>query len=86
MQENGHITLYEREQLAIFRVQSFGSCQIGWELGRPASSISRELKRNSNQTGSYRSASAEGLYLYRHQQNCFLDQNPEVAQFVRKRL
>jgi len=86
MTEYGHITLDEREQIALFRVQGFGPCKIARELGRPASTISRELKRNSNQDGSYRSGSAEGRYFYRRRRERLLDQTPELAAFVRERL
>ena len=67
-------------------MQGFGPCQIARELERPASTISRELKRNSNQDGSYRPGSAEGRYFYRRQRDRLLDQNPDLAVFVRERL
>lgn len=86
MSEYDHITLEEREQIAFFRSQNFGPTQIARELGRHTSTISRELKRNSNKDGSYRASSAEGRYLYRRQRERLLDQDHRLAEFVRERL
>ncbi|MBL4747316.1 MAG: hypothetical protein JKY17_00530 [Magnetovibrio sp.] len=52
----------------------------------PASTISRALKRNSNQDGSYRPGSAEVRYFYRRRRERLLDQTPELPAFVRERL
>jgi IS30 family transposase len=39
--------------------------EIGRELGKNKSSISRELKRNGNRDGSYNPRRGTSLYLYR---------------------
>ncbi|MBL4748729.1 MAG: hypothetical protein JKY17_08270 [Magnetovibrio sp.] len=72
--------------MALFRRQGFEPCQIERELARPASTMSRELKRNSNQDESYRLGSTEGRYFYRRPRDRILDQNPDLAAFIRERL
>jgi IS30 family transposase len=42
-----HLSLYEREQIAIFKALGFSLREIGRRLGRSHSSISRELRRNN---------------------------------------
>ena len=86
MSEYDHITFEEREHIALFHAEGMGLRRIGREIGRSTSTISRELKRNSNKDGSYRPASAEGRYLFRRQRERILDQDKASALFVRERL
>jgi len=86
MSEYDHISFEEREQIAIFRQQGYGPSRIGRELGRHASTISRELRRNCRKDGSYGATFAEGSYLFRRQRERLLDQNSALAEFVRDRL
>ena len=79
MPEYGHITLEEREQIALLRLSGLGIRSIARVLERDAGTISRELHRNSNKDGSYRPHSAEGRYFYRRQRSRFLDRNLEVS-------
>ena len=41
-----YLSFADREELAILRVQGFGIREIGRRLGRPGSTVSRELRRN----------------------------------------
>jgi len=42
-----YLSLAEREELAILRVQGAGVREIARQMGRSASTISRELRRNA---------------------------------------
>lgn len=42
-----YLSFAEREELAILHAQSFGVCEIARQMGRSASTISRELRRNA---------------------------------------
>jgi len=47
------LTLYERDQIAIYRAKGFTFKEIGQLLGRSGSTISREYNRNLNDDGVY---------------------------------
>jgi Helix-turn-helix domain len=42
-----YLSFSEREEIALFRVQGLSGREIGRRLGRPACTISRELRRNA---------------------------------------
>lgn len=42
-----YLSFQEREDIALFKAQGHGVCEIGRRLGRAASTISRELRRNA---------------------------------------
>lgn len=44
-----HLSIQEREKIAIYRAQGLSLCQVAKLLGRDKATISRELKRNSDQ-------------------------------------
>ena len=48
-----HFTATERESLRVMRSENKSMHAIARKLGRNVSSISREVKRNSNRDGSY---------------------------------
>ena len=52
-----HLTLSEREELMYFLAKGYSMRHIAKELGRSASTISRELKRNTSK-GEYQSIMA----------------------------
>ena len=60
-----HLTLDERERLAALKAEGLGLRAIARQLGRAASTISRELRRNALPKGGYLPAHAEGCYLER---------------------
>ena len=54
-----YLSIAEREEIAILHAQRCGVREIGRRLGRPHSTISRELARNSNRDATYRATSAQ---------------------------
>jgi IS30 family transposase len=57
-----YLSFAEREEIALYRAQSFGVCVIARKIGRTASTVSRELRRNSaTRSGSfeYRATTAQ---------------------------
>jgi IS30 family transposase len=57
-----YLSFAEREEIAIYRAQSFGVRQIARRVGRDPSTISRELRRNAatrGRTGEYRASTAQ---------------------------
>jgi hypothetical protein len=59
-----YLSFSEREEIALFRVQGLSGREIGRRLGRPACTISRELRRNAaTRSGGleYRASTANGM-------------------------
>jgi transposase, IS30 family len=59
---------------------------IAGQLGRAASTISRELRRNAPPRGGYLPVHAEGCYLERRRRPAILERDAKLARFVRERL
>jgi IS30 family transposase len=81
-----HLRLQEREQLAALRAEGLSLRTIAARLGRAASTISRELRRNALPKGGYLPVHAEGCYLERRQRPAILERDAKLARFVRERL
>jgi transposase, IS30 family len=81
-----HLRLEEREQLAGLRAEGLSLRAIAARLGRAASTISRELRRNALPRGGYLPVHAEGCYLERRQRPAILEHDAELGRFVRERL
>ena len=81
-----HLRLEEREQLAALRAEGLSLRAIAARLGRAASTISRELRRNALPRGGYLPVHAEGCYLERRQRPAVLERDAKLARFVRERL
>jgi IS30 family transposase len=64
-----HLELEERERLAGLKAEGLSLRAIARALGRAASTISRELRRNALPRGGYLPAHAEGCYLERRQRS-----------------
>lgn len=83
-----HFTIKEREKLFEFIAQGLKPIEIAQKLGRSRSSISRELKRNSNEDGSYSPSEAEKKY-HQRRKRCVrkkcLD-NIKLREYVTKKL
>ena len=62
-----HLRLEERERLAALKSEGLSLRAMARQLGRAASTISRELRRNALPKGGYLPARAEGCYLERRQ-------------------
>src|SRR5512132_4389605 len=81
-----HLELEERERLAALKVEGLSLRGIARELGRAASTVSRELHRNALPRGGYLPVHAEGCYLERRQRSAILERDAKLARFVRERL
>jgi transposase, IS30 family len=82
----GHLSLAEREQIAMARAEGLSLAAIGERLGRAGSTISRELRRNALPKGGYRPVYAEGCYLARRQRPAVLERDERLRRFVHQRL
>src|SRR4051795_13286046 len=81
-----HLELEERERLAALRAEGLSLRAIARALGRAASTISRELRRNALLKGGYLPVHAEGCYLARRQRQAVLERDAKLGRFVRERL
>src|SRR4051812_26370654 len=81
-----HLTLQERERLAALKAEGLSLRGIARALGRAASTISRELRRNALPRGGYLPVHAEGCYLDRRQRQAVLERDERLGRFVRERL
>lgn len=81
-----HLTRSERDQIAELKAQGLGPTAIGAAIGRDKSTISRELRRNAHQDGTYRPIYVEGSYRYRRQRKAILEEDTALRRFVIDRL
>jgi IS30 family transposase len=86
MADGTHLTLEERERLAALKAEGLSLRTIAARLGRAASTVSRELRRNALPKGGYLPVHAEGCYLERRQRPAVLEQDAKLRRFVRERL
>ena len=78
-----HLELGERERLAALKAEGLSLRAIARALGRAASTISRELRRNGLPRGGYLPAHAEGCYLGRRQRPAVLERDERLGRFGR---
>jgi IS30 family transposase len=81
-----HLTFEERERLAVSKAEGLSLRAIARRLGRAASTVSRELRRNALPRGGYLPVHAEGCYRERRQRPAILERDAKLARFVRERL
>ena len=81
-----HLRLEERERLAVLKAEGLSLRAIARGLGRAASTVSRELRRNALPRGGYLPEHAEGCYLERRQRSAILERDERLGRFVRERL
>src|SRR6059058_3664085 len=81
-----HLELEERERLAALKAEGLSLRAIARALGRAASTISRELRRNALLKGGYLPVHAEGCYRERRQRPAVLERDERLGRFVRERL
>src|ERR687893_2919507 len=86
MADGTHLTLEERERLAALKAEGLSLRAIARQLGRVASTISRELRRNALPRGGYLPVHAEGCYRERRQRPAILERDAKLGRFVRERL
>jgi transposase, IS30 family len=86
MADGTHLSLEERERLAVLLAEGLSRREIARRLGRAASTISRELRRNALPKGGYLPVHAEGCYRERRLRPAILERDERLGRFVRERL
>src|SRR3712207_6767650 len=81
-----HLELEERERLAALKAEGLSLRSIARALGRAASTVSRELRRNALPRGGYLPVHGEGCYRERRQRPAALERDERLGRFVRDRL
>src|SRR3954465_7552865 len=81
-----HLELEERERLAALKAEGLSLRSIARALGRAASTVSRERRRNAPPRGGHLPAYAEGCYLGRRQRPAVPEGDARLGRFVRERL
>src|SRR3954451_19607039 len=79
-----HLELGERERLAALKAEGLSLRAIERALGRAASTIRRELRRNALPKGGYLPVHAEGCHRERRQRPAVLDRDERLGRFVRE--
>src|SRR4051794_4295659 len=80
-----HLELEERERLAALKAEGLSLRAIARALGRAASTVSRELRRNALPRGGYLPVHAEGCCRERRQRPAVLGRDERLGRFVRER-
>jgi Transposase and inactivated derivatives, IS30 family len=86
MRSYGHFTQSDRESLARMRENGMKMREIGEALGKNVSSISRELKRNTNKSSGYNSWDATCKYIHRRKRcrrKSRIAQDAPLLEFIR---
>ena len=81
-----HLSAEERDRLADLKADGLSLRAIARALGRAASTISRELRRNALDSGAYRPHVADGSYMLRRQRAAVLETDAKLAAYVTDRL
>lgn len=83
-----HLSTSERERAMVYKAQGMSIRAIGRELNRSASTISRELKRNSSKEGEYSAERATKQYHHRRKvcKRKLLFEDTVLAKYVIERL
>ena len=81
-----HLTAEERDRLAGLIADGLSLRLIARALGRAASTISRELRRNGLDSGAYRPHVADGAYMLRRQRTATLETDARLTAYVTDRL
>ena len=74
-----HLTADERDRIADLKADGLSLRAIARALGRAASTISRELRRNALDSGAYRPQVADGAYMLRRQRATVLETDAKLA-------
>src|SRR3954464_31610 len=81
-----HLGLEEREGLAALKAEGLSLRAVARALGRAASTISRERRRNALPKGGYLPAHAAGCYRERRPRPAVLERRERLGRCVRERL
>src|SRR3954468_8136314 len=79
------LELEERERLAPLKAGGLSWRAIARALGRAASTVSRELRRNALPRGGYLPVHAEGCCRERRQRPAVLERDERLRRFLRQR-
>ncbi len=82
MSQYKHFSYQERVELARMLVEKGTKVAIGQCLGRPRSSIDREIARNGNKDGTYNADTAQRRYEARRRRGSILDRLLQLQEFV----
>jgi transposase, IS30 family len=85
MRHYAHLSLEERTMIGLYYNKGLSLGEISKGVGRDKSTISRELRRNSNQQV-YVAATASNRYVSRRQKPCLLDQDENLRTYEIDRL
>jgi len=85
MRHYTHLSLEERATIGLYYNKGLSLGEISKEVGRDKSTLSRELRRNSNQQ-TYVATTACKRYLSRRQKPSHLDQDEILKTYVTDRL
>ena len=86
MREYAHLTADDRDRITDLRAEGLSLRAIAKSLGRAASTVSRELRRNALESGRYRPRVADGAYMLRRQRAAVLERAAKLAAYVTDRL
>jgi IS30 family transposase len=81
-----HLTRDNREEIAVLRAAGRSMRSIAAAIGKAASTISREIRRNALDSRHYSAQVADGAYMARRQRPALLERDKRLAGFVRDRL
>ena len=84
-----HLTAFDRRTIDVFYRAHCSIRAIAKELGRSASTVSRELNKNLNARGKYCAVQAQHRYLNERKKcvkPCKLDSNEELREYVTRNL
>jgi len=81
-----HLAAEERDRIAGLKAEGLSLRAIARALGRAASTISREVRRNALDSGAYRPHVADGSYMLRRQRRAVLETDAKLAAYVMDRL
>ena len=81
-----HFSMEERYEISHLREQGYSIRKIASALGRAASSVSRELKRNSGKTIGYKPSYADELCWARRWRGSCLLRHPKLYEYVMSKL
>lgn len=82
MSQYKHFSYYERVELARMRYLGASMPAMAEQLGRPRSSIEREIARNGNKDGTYNPDTAQRRYEARRKRGSMLERLLQLQQFV----
>src|ERR1700751_477037 len=81
-----HLSDDEREQIDLARTLGHSIGTIAQAIGRPKSTISRELSRNKLPSGRYSPLHAAGAYQLRRRRDALIERDRALRTFVVDRL